>query len=156
MSMTFQEFDMASTKQCATPMNDFCISYDESRYRGMIISLLINLQQNGYIISVCLCAHYQACPKESHLKVEQRILEYLKVTIKLRCPYLKSINSNLKSYSDANFAGCQTDRMSTNGTCEFLGYCLQLWFNKKQSFVVLSTMEAKILPLDVVVLRSYG
>ena len=31
--------------------------------------------------SVCLCARFQACPKESHLNAVKRISRYLKDTI---------------------------------------------------------------------------
>ena len=31
--------------------------------------------------SVCLCARFQACPKESHLNAVKRIFRYLKGTI---------------------------------------------------------------------------
>ena len=40
--------------------------------------------------SVCLCARFQACPKESHLNVVKRIFRYLKDTIDIGLYYLKS------------------------------------------------------------------
>ena len=47
-------------------------------YRGMIGSLLYLTASRPYImLSVCLCARFQSCPKESHLKVVKRILRYL-------------------------------------------------------------------------------
>jgi len=42
-------------------------SMDESKYRGMIGSLLyLTTSQPDIMLSVCLCARYQAYHKESH------------------------------------------------------------------------------------------
>ena len=42
-------------------------SVDESRYRGMIGSLLyLIVSQPDIMLSACLCARYQTNPKESH------------------------------------------------------------------------------------------
>ena len=41
---------------------------DQTKYRGMIGSLLyLTTSRLDIMCSVCLCARFQACPKESHL-----------------------------------------------------------------------------------------
>ncbi|KAJ9544877.1 hypothetical protein OSB04_024584 [Centaurea solstitialis] len=50
-------------------------------YRGMIGSLLyLTAGRTDIMFSTCICARYQANPKESHLSTVKRILRYLKKT----------------------------------------------------------------------------
>ena len=72
--------------------------------------------------SVCLCARFQACPKESHLNAIKRIFRYLKGTIDICLWYPKCDNFKLICYSDEDFGGCKIYRKSARGTCQFLGH----------------------------------
>lgn len=81
-----QEIDMAKSKVIDTPMSTAVNldrdeegkSVDEKRYRGMIGSLLyLTASRPDIMFSVCMCARFQSCPKESHLKAVKRILRYL-------------------------------------------------------------------------------
>ncbi|KAL6336060.1 hypothetical protein AAG906_003687 [Vitis piasezkii] len=57
-------------------------SIDSTMYRGMIGSLLyLTASRPDIMYSVCLCAIFQSCPKESHLSAIKRILRYLKGTM---------------------------------------------------------------------------
>ena len=48
----------------------------------MIGSLLyLTTSRLDIMYSVCLCARFQSCPKESHLSAVKRILRYLKGTM---------------------------------------------------------------------------
>jgi hypothetical protein len=50
-------------------------------YRSMIESLLyVTVSRPDVMFSVCICARFQASPRESHLKATKRILRYLKHT----------------------------------------------------------------------------
>jgi hypothetical protein len=54
---------------------------DQKMYRSMIESqLYVTTSRSDVIFSVCMCARFQASPKESHLKATKRILRYLKHT----------------------------------------------------------------------------
>ena len=54
-------------------------SVDQTKYRGMIGSLLyLTASRPDIMCSVCLCARFQACPKESHLNAVKRIFRHLK------------------------------------------------------------------------------
>ncbi|CAL1372178.1 unnamed protein product [Linum trigynum] len=71
------KFDMNNVKPCPTPMavnlkldkDESGIPVDENKYRGMIGSLLyLTASRPDIQHSVCLCARFQAAPKESHFK----------------------------------------------------------------------------------------
>ena len=95
------------------------------------------------MLSVCMCARFQAAPKGSHLVAVKRILRYLVHTPNIGLWYPKGAKFKLVGYSDADYAGCKVDRKSTSGTCQFLGRSLVSWSSKKQNSVALSTAEAE-------------
>ena len=81
---------MEETKTMKTPMSSSIKlnkdekgkSIDSTIYRGMVGSLLyLIISRPDIMYSVCLCARFQSCPKESHLSVVKRILKYLKGTM---------------------------------------------------------------------------
>jgi hypothetical protein len=91
------------------------------------------------MLFVCMCARFQANPKEVHLRVVKRIMRYLVYTPKFGLWYPKGSTFNLIGYSDADWAGCKIDRKSTSGTCQVS------WASKKQNLVALSTAEAEYI-----------
>ncbi|WVZ80762.1 hypothetical protein U9M48_028215 [Paspalum notatum var. saurae] len=144
-----KKFDMENTKPVKTPMTtkghldpyegDKGKSIDQKLYRSMIGSLLyLCASRTDIMLSVCMCARFQANPKESHLVAVKRILRYL-----VHTPWLVGSTFDLLGYSDSDHAGCKVDRKSTSGTCQFLGRSLVSWSSKKQNSVALSTAEAE-------------
>jgi hypothetical protein len=81
--------------------------------------------------SVCLCACFQVSPRTSHQQAIKQIFRYLRYTSKLGLWYLTSSSLSLLGFSDANFDGCQVDRKSTLGTCQFLGSSIVSWSSCK-------------------------
>jgi hypothetical protein len=75
--------------------------------------------------------------------VVKRILRYLVSTPCFEIWYPKGSTLDLIGYSDSDYAGCKVDRKSISGTCQFLGRSMVSWSSKKQTFVALSTAEAK-------------
>ncbi|KAJ9539102.1 hypothetical protein OSB04_031835 [Centaurea solstitialis] len=117
---------------------------DVTLYRGMIGSLLyLTASRPDIMYSTCLCARYQAEPKESHLTAVKRIFRYLKGTLNMGLWYSKDSGFDLTAYSDSDFAGCKIDRKSTTGGCHLLGGKLVSWTSKKQNSVSTSTAEAE-------------
>jgi hypothetical protein len=54
---------------------------NQTMYRSMIESLLyVTVSRPDVMFSVCMCARFQASPRENHLKATKRILRYLKHT----------------------------------------------------------------------------
>ena len=81
-----KKFDMADAKPIKTPvamnghldLNKDGKSVDQKIYRSMIGSLLYVCASRPDIMhSVCMCARFQANPKECHLVDVKRILRYL-------------------------------------------------------------------------------
>jgi hypothetical protein len=121
-------------------------SVDQKVYRSMIGSLLyLCASRPDIMLSVCMCARFQADPKEVHLKAVKRIMRYLVYTPKFGLWYPKRSTFDLIGYSYADWTGCKIDRKSTSGTCPFLGRSLVSWASKKQNSVALSTAEAKYI-----------
>ncbi|KAK6146430.1 hypothetical protein DH2020_020299 [Rehmannia glutinosa] len=122
---------------------------DESKYRGMIGSLLyLTASRPDILHVVCLCARFQSNPKESHMSAVKRIFRYLKGTIQYGLFYPKNENEGgfkLIGYSDSDYAGCRVDWKSTSGTCQMLGNRLVSWFSKKQNSISTSTTEAEYI-----------
>ncbi|GJT07658.1 retrovirus-related pol polyprotein from transposon TNT 1-94 [Tanacetum coccineum] len=117
---------------------------NETQYRGMIGSLMyLTASRPDIQFSTCLCARYQANPKESHLIAVKRIFRYLKGTPSLGLWYPKCSGFDLKGYSDSDYAGCNMDRKSTSGACQLLGGKLVCWSAKKQQSVAMSSAEAE-------------
>ncbi|CAM8899364.1 unnamed protein product [Rhodiola kirilowii] len=149
-----KKFGMDSAKTCATPMSpndtlakdESSLQVDPTLYRGMIGSLLyLTASRPDILFSVCLCARFQADPRETHVKAVKRILRYLKGTDDLCLFYPTRGDLRLTAYTDADYAGCRTDRKSTSGMAQFLGPCLISWGSKKQSSIALSTAEAEYI-----------
>jgi hypothetical protein len=97
------------------------------------------------MLSVCMCARFQANPKEVQLRAVKRIMRYLVYTPKFGLWYPKGSTFNLIGYSDADYVGCKIDKKSTSGTCQFMGRSLVSWASKKQNLVALSTEEAEYI-----------
>jgi hypothetical protein len=143
---------MADSKPIKTPMalnghldlNEEGKSVDQKVFRSMIDSLLyLCASSPDIMLSVCMCARFQANPKECHHMVVKRIFRYLVHTPNLGLWYPKSSTFDLLGYSDSDYAGCKVDRKSTTGTCQFLSRSLVSWSSKKQNSVALSTAEAE-------------
>ncbi|RVW64875.1 Retrovirus-related Pol polyprotein from transposon RE1 [Vitis vinifera] len=111
-----KRFDMEEAKTMKTPMSssikfdkdEKCKSINSIMYRGMISSLLyLTASRPDIMYSVCLCARFQSCPKESHLSAVKLILRYLKGTMDIGLWYPKGDNFELIRFSDADFVGCK-------------------------------------------------
>jgi hypothetical protein len=117
---------MQDCKSISTPMasavliekNEFGIDVDNKSYQSMIGSLLyLTISRPDIHFRVCMYARYQASPKESHLTTVKRILRYLRGTTHFGLLYPKGGSCCLLGFSDSDFAGCNSDRKSTSGTC---------------------------------------
>ncbi|KAJ9542460.1 hypothetical protein OSB04_028966 [Centaurea solstitialis] len=137
-----KKFDLTSCTPMKTPMapplsldKDFKGKpIDVTLYRGMIGSLLyLTASRPDIMYSTCLCARYQAEPKESQLTAVKWIFRYLKGTPNLGLWYSKDSRFNLTAYSDSDFAGCKIDRKSTTAEYVAAGICCAqvLWLRNQ-------------------------
>jgi hypothetical protein len=152
-----KKFDMVNVKPIKTPMptNGHLNLNEEGKvvgitvYRSMIGSLLyLCASRLDIMLSVCMCARFQANLKECHLSAIKIILRYLVHTPNLGLWYPKGSKFNLLRYSDSDYTGCKVDRKSTLGTCQFLRRSLVSWSSKKKNYVALSTAEAEYVAAD--------
>jgi len=147
----FKKFGIDTIKEAGTPMryldkDESGIEVNQTMFRGMIGSLLYLTASRPDIMQVvCVCAHFQANPKELHLITIKRILKYLKGTACFGLWYPLSASPSLIGYFDADYGGCKIDRKSTSGTCHLLGCSLVSWNSKKQACVALSTTEVEYI-----------
>jgi hypothetical protein len=125
-----KKFGMKNAKPIKTPMGtNGHLNLDTGGksiypkvYRSMIGSLLyLCASRLDIMLSVCMCARFQANPKEVHLRAVKRIMRYLAYTPKFGLWYPKGSTFDLIGYSDADYVKCKIDRKSTSGTCQFLG-----------------------------------
>ena len=147
-----KRFGLEDAKPIKTPMaTNGHLDLDEGGkpvdlklYRSMIGSLLyLTASRPDIMFSVCMCARFQAAPKECHLVAVKRILRYLKHSSTIGLWYPKGAKFKLVGYSDSDYAGCKVDRKSTSGSCQMLGRSLVSWSSKKQNSVALSTAKAE-------------
>jgi hypothetical protein len=133
-------FGMDKAKPIKTPMGtnghlDLDMggkSVDQKVYHSIIGSLLyLCTSRPDIMLSVCMCARFQAEPKECHLRAVKKIMRYLVLTPNLCLWYPNGSHFGLIDYSDAYYARCKMDRKSTFGTWQFLGRSLVSWSSKK-------------------------
>ncbi|KAI3815555.1 hypothetical protein L1987_15226 [Smallanthus sonchifolius] len=119
---------------------------DSKLYRRMIGSLMyLTASRPDIMFAVCLCSRFQSQPKESHMIAVKRIFRYLKGKPRLGLWYSKQHSFDFKAYTDSDYGGCNHDRKSTSGGCQFLGDRLVSWQCKKQSTISVSTCEAEYI-----------
>jgi hypothetical protein len=135
-----KKFGMDKAKPIKTPMGtnghlDLDLggtSIDQKVNHSMIKSLIyLCASRPDIMLSVCMCARFQATPKDYHLRAVKRIMRYLVLTPNLDLWYPKGSRFELLGYSDVDYVRCKVDRKSTSGTCQFLGWFLVSWSSKK-------------------------
>ncbi|WVZ63763.1 LOW QUALITY PROTEIN: hypothetical protein U9M48_013370, partial [Paspalum notatum var. saurae] len=135
-----KKFDMENAKPIKTPMTT---KGHLDLYEGDKGKRIDQKLYRFLALFVCMCARFQANPKECHLVAIKRILRNLVHTPNFGLWYPKGSTFDILGYSDSDHAGCKVDRKSTSGTCQFLGRSLVSWSSKKQNSVALSTAEAE-------------
>ncbi|GJS91174.1 putative ribonuclease H-like domain-containing protein [Tanacetum coccineum] len=94
---------------------------------------------------------FQVTPKVSHIHAVKRIFRYLKHQPKLGLWYPKDSPFHLEAFSDSDYAGDNHDRRSTSGGCQYLGRRLVSWHARNKPLWLISSTEANIKALQVVV-----
>ncbi|GKC40579.1 retrovirus-related pol polyprotein from transposon TNT 1-94 [Tanacetum coccineum] len=130
--------DSASVKCPMLPLNnlgsdELGVSVNETLFRCMIGSVMYLIASRPDIrFSTCLCARYQANPKESHFVAVKRIFRYLKGTPNLGLEYPKGSGFDLKTYSNSDYAGCNLDRRTEAEYVVVAACCAQVLWIKSQ------------------------
>ena len=122
----------------------------------MIGSLLyLTASRPAIMFSVCICARFQANPKETHLIAVKEILRYLKHTPSIGLWYPKGARFELIGYSDSDYASYKVDRKSTSGGCHLLGRSLVSWSSRSKIVWLCPSPKRNTLPRVLVVHKYF-
>ena len=148
-----KKFGMDDSKAISTPIGtngnlDSDASgnmVDQKMYRSMIGSLLyVTASRPVVMFSVCMCARFQASPRESFESNKENI-EVLEAYTKCWIVVSQRCRFELIRYSDSDYAGCKVERKSTSSTYQLLGRSLISWPSKMQNSIALSTTKAEYI-----------
>ncbi|KAM2114477.1 hypothetical protein ACFX1Q_023013 [Malus domestica] len=147
---------MLDSKFCHTP----CLPYNRllkddgelfnnlTLYRSVVGALqYLTFTRPDIAFSVHQVCQFMQEPMFSHFTVVNRILRYLKGTMKVGMSYSK-VDLNLIAYSDADWTGDPNDRRFTIGFVVFLGSNPIFWSSKKEQTVPRSWTEAEYRALS--------
>lgn len=117
---------------------------DASRYRR-IVGRLIYLQATrpDVAYAVNMLSQFVSDPRKPHMDALHRVLRYLKTSPGKGILLPRNGGTNLTSYCDSDWLGCQTTRRSRTGYLLHLGGAPISWKTKKQSVVSRSSAEAE-------------
>ncbi|GJV32513.1 retrovirus-related pol polyprotein from transposon TNT 1-94 [Tanacetum coccineum] len=122
---------------------------DQTKYHRMIGGLMyLTASRPDIAFTTFVCACYQACLTEKHLKKVKRIFCYLRQSINMGLWYSKDFGFELIAYADADHAGCNDYFKSTSGGIQFLGDKLVSWSSEKQDCIAMSYAEAEYVSLS--------
>ena len=154
-----QKFDFTDCKPVGTPVDvsqklqnvkEDSVLFDTEKYQSAVGALLYLATRTRPDISFAVSNVSKFCsnPTTQHWQAVKRIFRYLKGTINFGILFEKENITKCVGYSDADWAGDQTDRKSTSGYCFSLGSGIVTWRSNKQTCVALSTAEAEYVALS--------
>jgi len=97
----------------------------------------------SYALSVL--SKYSSSPRNAHWEAAKRVVRYLKETINHGLIFSKADNPKLTCFTDADWAGDQSNRRSTSGMVTMINRGPISYHAKQQSVVALSTCEAEYI-----------
>ena len=88
-------------------------------------------------------------PREPHMLAMNKVLQYIKALPSKGFYSSSSSDLQIKSYCDADWAGCPDTKRSLTGYSVFIGGSLISWRSKKQSVVFRSSAEAEYRAITI-------
>jgi hypothetical protein len=88
-------------------------------------------------------SRFMESPKDSHWKMEKRIMRYVDGTLNFGLWYTQFVDNHLFVYTNNDFAGILDDRNSTSGYDFHLGMNLISWASKKYPIISICSAEAE-------------
>lgn len=143
---------MANCKPASTPVDTKQklsvdvgeLATDATFYRSITGALqYLTLTRPDIAYAVNQACLYMHSPREGHWNLVKRILRYLRGTIDSGLHISSSPVTDIRAYSDADWAGCPDTRRSTSGYCVYIGDSLVSWSSKRQPTVSRSSAEAE-------------
>ena len=155
-----KKYQFENSRHVATPMDhnqtfipnedDKASVEDQKMFSSLMGSLLYiaNTFRPDISYSVSVLSQFTSNPSNDHIRAVKRILRYLNGTRDYGLIFTKDQkeNSDLRGYTDADFASCSS-RKSRTGYAFKVGNSVLSWGSKKQSVIALSTCEAEYYAL---------
>jgi len=117
---------------------------DTTMYRRIVGSLIYMTITRPYLsYAVGVMSQFMQTPRKPHLDVVRHILRYIKHTLQCGIFYEAKSQLQVHGYTDADWAGNDSDRRWTNGFMFFFGSDVVNWSSKKQPTVALSNTKAE-------------
>jgi hypothetical protein len=147
-----QDTGMLGCQPASTPMDpNLKLSIESgellsnpSMYQRLVSRLIyLTNTRPDLTFAVSVVSQFMHAPRTSHLDAVHHILRYLKTSPGLGLFYSVGPQSGLSCFTDADYAGFQTDRRSTTKLSTFYGNHLISWKSKKQTVVSRSSTEAE-------------
>uniref|UniRef100_A0A2N9ED05 Integrase catalytic domain-containing protein n=1 Tax=Fagus sylvatica TaxID=28930 RepID=A0A2N9ED05_FAGSY len=147
-----QDTGMLGCRPASTPMDpNLKLSVESgellsnpSMYQRLVGRLIyLTNTRPDLTFAVSVVSQFMHAPRTSHLDAVHHILRYVKTSPGLGLFYSAGHQSGLSCFTDADYAGSQTDRRSTTGLSTFYGNHLISWKSKKQTVVSRSSAEAE-------------
>lgn len=111
------------------------------RLVGRLIYLSHTRPDIAYAVSIV--SQFMHRPSAEHMEAVYRILRYLKYSPGKGLFFAKDGDLEINGYTNADWAGSQTDRKSTSGYFTFVESNPVTWRSKKQKVVARSSAEAE-------------
>uniref|UniRef100_A0A2N9F1J4 non-specific serine/threonine protein kinase n=1 Tax=Fagus sylvatica TaxID=28930 RepID=A0A2N9F1J4_FAGSY len=147
-----QDTGMLGCRPASTPMDPNLklsvesgeLLFNPSMYQRLVGRLIyLTNTRPDLTFAVSVVSQFMHAPRTSHLDAVHHILRYVKTSPGLGLFYSAGHKSGLSCFTDADYAGSQTDRRSTTGLSTFYGNHLISWKSKKQTVVSRSSAEAE-------------
>uniref|UniRef100_A0A2N9F8S9 Reverse transcriptase Ty1/copia-type domain-containing protein n=1 Tax=Fagus sylvatica TaxID=28930 RepID=A0A2N9F8S9_FAGSY len=147
-----QDTGMLGCRPASTPMDpNLKLSVESgellsnpSMYQRLVGRLIyLTNTRPDLTFAVSVVSQFMHAPCTSHLDTVHHILRYVKTSPGLGLFYSAGHQSRLSCFTDADYAGSQTDRRFNTGLSTFYGNHLISWKSKKQATISRSSAEAE-------------
>ena len=125
-------------------IHEYQVPTDKDKYQRLVERLIyLSHTRPDIAYAVSVVSQFMHCPSKEHMDAVYRVLRYLKSSPGKGLFFGRNNDYKISGYTDADWAGDQTDRKSTSGYFMFVGKNLVTWRSKKQKVVARSSAEAE-------------